>query len=41
MSNSVTMVLPRLSWMPRIEPRVEGPPAEKMAFTRVESELTV
>jgi hypothetical protein len=30
-----------LSCIWRIEPRVEGPPAEKTAFTSVESELTV
>src|SRR2546429_106482 len=35
------MLLPRLSWIARMEPRLEGPPTVKMAFTRVLSELSV
>ena len=35
------MLLPRLSWIARMEPRLEGPPTAKMAFTRVLSELSV
>ena len=41
MSKSVTSLPARLSWMLRIEPFTDGPPAANTVFTSVLSELTV